>query len=262
MDMDERHRQIVQMVRAQKSVKVMSLSKFFQVSPETIRKDLVELDEQGHLVRVHGGARFKPAERESAYERRQAVNQAAKHAIAVAALSAIEEGSAIYLDYGTTTYAIAAELVKAQRRVTVLTNALPIATLLATSDTVDGVVLGGMLRRNEGSLYGPFGERALESVYIDHGFFGCGGIHADAGVTNHFPLEVAMSQKAMSRCNTITVVADEDKLDAIAVNKLAELAQLDLLITNTNPSIGLQQALDDADVTVMVTQEGATDEVP
>lgn len=255
MDIEERHKAIVQLLQTKRSVKALALSKLFDVSPETIRKDLVDLHEQGLLVRVHGGARIRPAEKESAYERRLAVHRSAKQAIAQAALSSIEEGSTIYLDYGTTTYALADALVLAKRRIRVLTNSLPIATRLSRSERAETIILGGVVRGNEGSLYGPIAEKVLESMYMDVGFFSCAGINAVAGVTNHHALEGATSQKAMSHCRSVVVLAAEDKLDTIAVNRLADLSQLDLVITTGTPGSELSRALTEADVSVVIAQE-------
>lgn len=255
MDIEERQDKIAQLVWAKKAVKALALSKMFDVSVETIRKDLLDLQNRGVLVRVHGGAQVRPSGQESAYERRRSVNNAAKEAIAAVAASGLEDGSTIYLDYGTTTYALASALAGAGRRLTVLTNSMPIANLLAESDTIEAIVLGGILRRNERSLYGPIAERALESVYMDAGFFGCAGIHPQAGMTNHHPFEAAASQKAMSHCSSVVVLADSDKLETIAVNKIADIDQIDLLITNAAPSAEFGAALDAADVAVVIARE-------
>ncbi len=261
MDIEERQDRIAQLVRTRKKVKALALSEMFDVSVETIRKDLLDLQDRGVLVRVHGGAQVRPGGQESAYERRRSVNTTAKEAIAALAAHTLEDGATVYLDYGTTTYALAAALVAANRRLTVFTNALPIANLLAQSETIDTVVLGGLLRRNERSLYGPLAEQALGSIYLDAGFFGCAGLHATAGVTNHHALEGASSRLAMSHCRNVIVLADSDKLDVIATNKIADLDQIDLLFTNAAPSPELGAALDAAEVAVVTTEE-QTDGLP
>ena len=248
MSIDQRQREIVEFVREHKTAKVATLSKQFKVSAETIRKDLVELDEMGLLVRVHGGARLKLADRESAYSIRESSHLEDKEAIAHLALQLIEDDSTVYLDYGTTTRAIAEALVSSGRRLTIVTNALPVADLVATSDTLECMVLGGLLRRNGGALYGPTGENALESLNFDIGFFGCGGIDADAEITNHFPLEVALSRKAMSRCGRVIIVADSSKLDSIAVHRLARFAEVDVLLTSEKPSTDVLTALEESGV--------------
>ena len=254
MDIEERQDQIAQLVRSKKRVKALTLSELFDVSVETIRKDLLDLQERGVLVRVHGGAQLRPGQ-ESAYERRRSVNTAAKEEIANLATHTLEDGSTIYLDYGTTTYAFAGALVRDDRRLTVLTNALPIANLLAESESIETIVLGGVLRRNERSLFGPMAERALESVYMDAGYFGCAGIHPTAGITNHHPFEAAASRLAMSHCGSVVVMADSDKFDTIATNRIAGLDQIDLLLTNARPAAELASALEAADITVVTTEE-------
>lgn len=201
MDIEERQAKIADLVSANKRVKAHALSRMFNVSVETIRKDLLDLQEQGILVRVHGGAQIRPVGQESDYDRRRHVQAASKAAIAEIAVAGLADGSTIYLDYGTTTFALATALVRANKPVTVFTTTLPIANVLAESQNVETIVLGGILRRNERSLYGPIAERALKSIYLDTGFFGCAGIDAQAGVTNHHPFEAAVSHKAMSHCS-------------------------------------------------------------
>lgn len=255
MDIEERQARIADLVSSRKRVKALALSKMFDVSVETIRKDLLDLQDRGVLVRVHGGAQARPSTQESAYDRRRSVNNAAKSVIAAAAVAGVEDGSTIYLDYGTTTFALAMALVHGSRRLTVVTNALPIANLLAESETIETIVLGGILRRNERSLFGPIAERALDLLFIDVGFFSCAGIHAEAGITNPHPFEAAASHKALQHCSTVVVLADSAKFDGIAANKVADLTQIDLLITNATPSTTLAAALDDADVTVTIAEE-------
>lgn len=255
MDIDARQEQIADLVRAQKHVRALALSKMYDVSLETIRKDLQTLQERGVLIRVHGGAQIQAISQESAYERRRFVNQAAKQAIGAAAAVDLEDDATIYLDYGTTTYALAARLVQDGRRLTVLTNAMPIVQLLAGATNIETIVLGGILRRNERSLYGPIAERALDNLYMDIGFFGCAGVHAQAGITNPHAFEAAASHKAMLHCNAVVVLADAAKLDAVAANKVADLDRVDTLITTAKPGPELSEALNMANTTVVVTQE-------
>lgn len=255
MDLEKRQQRIADLVLAEGRVKATELSELFDVSVETIRKDLLDLQQAGVVERVHGGARARRIERESAYQRRRAVNTDAKSRIADRALEDIEDGTTIYLDYGTTTYALASALVRAGRSLTVVTNALPIASNLAEGPDIEVLVLGGYFRRNEFSLYGPIAERAWEGLHVDTGFFGAAGLHRGAGMTNHHPFEVAVSQKALSHCRSVTTLADDSKLDVIAVHQVAPLDDLDLLITNLRPSPELEEALSDAGVETAIAQE-------
>ncbi len=252
MSIDRRQRDIVEFIQKHKMAKVATLSKQFKVSPETIRKDLVELDEMGMLVRVHGGARINSRDRESAYSERESSYLEEKERLARVALDLIQDDSAIYLDYGTTTRTIAKALVDSGRRLTIVTNALPVADLAAKSDSIECMVLGGILRSNGGSLYGPIGENALEYLNFDMGFFSCGGVDAEAEITNHFPLEVVLSRKAMKRCERVVVVADGSKIGAIAMHRLARFEEVNALLTTENPPPGLLTALEDSNVRLVV----------
>jgi DeoR family glycerol-3-phosphate regulon repressor len=252
VNIEERQDRIADLVRTRKRVKSHVLTDMFGVSLETIRKDLQELQARGVLIRVHGGAKAAQDGHESAYQRRLVENMAAKEAIARLAAEGVSEGSTVYLDYGTTTYALASALVRSGRELTVLTNSLPIVNRLAESDRISTVVLGGILRRNERSLFGPIAESTLRTVYMDAGFFGCAGIHPTAGLTNHHPIEAAASRLAMSHCSTVTVLADGDKLETIAHNQVAGIHDVDLLITDSAPSAEFSAELDSADVTVLI----------
>lgn len=255
MDIDTRQELIAELVKERQNVRALALSEQFDVSLETIRKDLQALQDRGVLVRVHGGAQVRPIRQESAYERRRSVDLAAKQAIAEVAMCDVKNDSTIYLDYGTTTYALAVKLVEQDRRLTVLTNAMPIAQVLSRAEHIETVVLGGILRRNEKSLFGPLAERALEDLYMDAGFFGCAGVHAKAGITNPHPFEAAASHKAMTHCNAVVVLAAADKLDSVAAHRVAGLADIDTLITNASPGAELTQALDAADTTLVIAEE-------
>ena len=255
MDVDERHERIVTLIQEQRRVRALELSKQFDVSLETIRKDLQTLHDRGALVRVHGGAQVPPISHESAYDRRRTDHRAAKRAIAEAAVEDIRDDSTVYLDYGTTTLAIAQRLVAENRRLSVITNTLPIAQVLAAAPQIDTIVLGGIMRRNERSLIGPMAEAAISSIHVDTGFFGCAGVHETAGITNPHSLEASVSRKMMGHCNSVVIVADASKLGSIAVHQVVPLEAVDTLITTGTPSAGLIEAFDNADATWTVAKE-------
>ncbi|MGJ3508680.1 DeoR/GlpR family DNA-binding transcription regulator [Enemella sp. A6] len=261
MDIDERQAKITEVVWSRKKIKALTLAKMFGVSAETIRKDLIDLEQQGRIVKVHGGAQAPNNARESAYERRRSINTAAKRAVAAAALAEITEDSVIFLDYGTTTFALAEALLRYTRPLTVYTNSMPIMQTLAANDNIEVVVLGGVLRTNERSLWGPIASDTLDRLHFDQGFFGCAGVHPEAGITNPHAFEAAVSRKALLRSATAVVVTDASKHNTIAVNKVADLDEIDLLITTSQIDPALTTALDAADVEVVVAQED-TDGIP
>lgn len=254
MDIAERQIQIVDLVKTHERVRALELSEQFDVSVETIRKDLQALEERGDLVRIHGGAKAPSMSQESAYRRRRSINQEAKQAIAVRAAATIKDDSTVYLDYGTTNLALATQLVDDNRRLTVLTNAIPIAQVLSKGERIETIVLGGILRRNERSLFGPIAERALDGLFMDMGFFGCAGIHIQAGITNPHAFEAATSRKAMTHCGIVTLLADSAKFGSIAANKVADLGDIDNFITETAPEASFRDALEGAKTTLIIAK--------
>ncbi|OFL20625.1 hypothetical protein HMPREF3056_07140 [Corynebacterium sp. HMSC056F09] len=255
MNLLKRHEQIVDILNSEQFVRASELAELFDVSVETIRKDLNELQDKGTIVRVHGGAQLAEGKKESAYDRRRSIHQDEKATIAALAFPYIENGQTIFLDYGTTTYALAQELAKSNLSLTVVTNTLPIAQVLSEHPTIQTIVLGGILRKNENSFYGPLAESAIDSLYFHVGFFGCAGINAQAGVTNFHPMEVATSKKAFSHCGSAFILADSSKFGEIAPHKLDDLSSVTAFITNASPSAEIVTAIESAGSRLITTSE-------
>ncbi len=244
---DERRREILARVRTRRSVKVGALSAELGVTPETIRTDLVELDEQGLVQRVHGGATAVPNQ-ESAYERRRHINTEAKQAIASAALDLIATATArtVYIDYGTTAFHFAQLLAATDPGITVVTNSLPTVNALLPCSNLEIVVPGGHVRRNENSLDGPITDASVSKLFFDIGIFGCAGVAVRSGVTNYHSAESAVSSLAMSHCQTVVLLADESKIGQTATVQMTTLKTIDHLVTDTPPDEGFRAALEEA----------------
>ncbi|MBU8790009.1 DeoR/GlpR family DNA-binding transcription regulator [Oceanobacillus caeni] len=239
MNSEQRKSQILEILNKNKSVKILALSKKLKVTRETIRKDLYELEEEGLIKKVHGGAVLDTPNQESNYERRKTKNEFAKRKIAKEAAKYVENGDIIYLDYGTTTYMLAEELLHL-KDITVVTNTIPIINLLIHRESINLVILGGVVRKNEGSLYGPFATNNIEDIFVDIGFFGCGGIDTISGVTNHHIGETEISKRMLKHCQNKIVVADNSKFGATAFNSVAKFSDLDIIITDKVIDEGIQ----------------------
>lgn len=252
MDMEDRHNEIIRILRRKNFVKAAALSKELDVSVETIRKDLIDLQEKSHIVRVHGGAKLAKEFQESAYDRRRSVNVLAKEQIATAALKFITGGQTIFLDYGTTTYALARKLLDTDINLTVVTNALPIAQVLSAHRFIEIIVPGGILRKNENSFYGPLSEAAIASMYFELGFFGCAGVSETAGITNFHALEVATSRKAIEHSVSPIFLADSSKFGEIAPHKTVNLTEVSTIITDSAVAAEWTTTLHDADARLII----------
>lgn len=231
MIVQERHDRILSLLRAHEAVEIPDLCRALGVSRETVRKDLYDLERDGLLTKVRGGAVLTSGKVESAYDLRKHAEAQSKKAIARAAVKLIEPGDTVYLDYGTTTFLLAEEMTLVEG-ITVVTNALPIANQLVSNPGITLMLPGGIVRTNENSLYGPLTARNMENLFMNVGFFGCGGIDPRAGFTNHNIFETAISRLAIEHSQKAIMLADHSKFGTIAENKTAGFDEIDLLITD------------------------------
>ncbi|MFC6181369.1 DeoR/GlpR family DNA-binding transcription regulator [Lactiplantibacillus daowaiensis] len=228
----ERRDAILAEIKANHSVRVAQLSDEFGVTRETIRQDLYYLDEQGAIRKVHGGAVDRTV-LEDEYEKRATQHRKEKMSIAKKALKHIQKGMTIFIDYGTTNFFIAKALSQSDLEpITVVTDSLPVAATLASSPGKDVILLGGDLRKTERSLSGGLTLQAVDGIYMDVGFFGCGGISLNSGITNHDFSEVTVSKKSMSHCQETVLVADNSKFNLTTTYKTADFDDIDILITD------------------------------
>lgn len=254
----ERQELIERLLVEEGRVSVVGLSRRFDVTTETVRRDLDLLEQAGALRRVHGGA--VPAERASTNEPslgdRQHRHTAAKSAIARRALDALDEGfrGSVYVDAGTTTAALAAQLAPrlGGRPIDVVTHALPIATTLAAVPQSSLTIIGGRVRGLTAAAVGADTVHAIGSLRPDIAFLGANGLSADFGVSTPDPDEAAVKTAIVRAARRVVVVADAEKLGRELLVSFARLADLDVLVTDAAPDAALAAALSDADVEVWI----------
>ena len=203
----------------------------------TVRRDIGELARRGLVQRVHGGAvDARRAAHEPGFSAKAALHSPEKHAVAAAAVAQISPGGAVALSAGTTTH-LAARLVadtSALRPLTVVTNSLPAAAVLherADPDLV--VVLTGGTRTPSDALVGPVATRALETLRVDLLLLGAHGVDPAAGLTTPNLLEAETDRALIDAAGRTVVVADHSKWGVVGLARIAALAEVDLLITDT-----------------------------
>lgn len=239
----ERRNEIIEIIKKNKEVKILDLSKQFEVSRETIRNDLNEISNSENIIeKVYGGAVLKLPAEESAYELRKILNSDEKRKIAEAALDLIKDGDTVYLDYGTTVLSLA-EIMLNKKNLTVITNTLPIINKIVENDSIDIFVPGGMIRRNEFSFIGNNAFTAIADKYVDIGFFGCAGINNNSGVTNVFEGEVDFSRTMLKQSSNVVILADHTKFGITSYKQLASLEEVDTIITGKVPDSDLKEKL-------------------
>ena len=213
------------------SVSVAELSQRFEVSVATIRRDLKLLEDQRLVSRVHGGAVARGILYELPLRYKAARHQEEKRRIALAAAELVEQGSTIGLTGGTTTTEVA-RAVSEVPDLTVVTNALNIASEMAVRSNLKLVVPGGVARAASYELVGPIAEAALAGLNLDLVFIGVDAISADAGCTTHHEVEAYTNRALIKRARRAIVVADRSKLGRVTFARICDLGEVDELITD------------------------------
>ena len=227
----ERVGAILEHLSAHGSVSVADLAAELAVSPATIRRDLELLDDQRLLTRTHGGAVGQGVLYELPLRYKTARHREEKRRIAVEAASRVEDGEAVGLTGGTTTTEVARMLVDRQR-LTVVTNALNIASELAIRPNLKLVVTGGWARSESYELVGPLAEQSLAGLNLATVFLGVDGISFEAGLMTHHEVEAHTNLALMERARRSVVVADSSKIGRTAFARICAIERVHELITD------------------------------
>ena len=252
MEAEHRFRAIISAVEIQGTVRVSNLAKQLGVTEVTIRRDLGRLESQGFVKRVHGGGiNARGRSYEPTLTLRNTVHAEEKQRIARCAARMVTEGDFIALDVGSSTFELARCLV-GMRNLTIITPSLLIATVLANKPDIRLIVPGGIIRPGETSMIGELSQRAFEIFHVDRLFLGVGGIDARVGLTEYNWDDTLIKQAMLKTAKQVIVLADASKFDRIATVEIDHLEIMNVLVTDQPPSLALAEALERANVKVIV----------
>jgi DeoR family fructose operon transcriptional repressor len=235
---EERQQAIASLVIANGRASVAELAQAYDVTTETVRRDLAALDKAGVLRRVHGGAVPVRALHlvEAGVGERETTRAEHKDAIAAAAVDLLpQSGATVLLDAGTTTARIAAHL-PTDRELVVVTNSVPIAARLAAMPSVSLQLLGGKVRGVTQATVGEQTLRVLDMLRVDMAFIGTNGITVRHGLSTPDSEEAAVKRAMVSSANYVVAVADSSKVGQEDFVSFAPLASVDTLITDSEIS--------------------------
>ena len=255
---ERRRDRIVAELVQQDAVRSDDLARRFGVSLETIRRDLLLLEEQGVARRIFGGAtRAGGRTVEPPYEERRIANLQRKQAMAHVAAGLIAEGDTVVFDVGTSVAEVAAALPH-DLHCRTLTNSVLVANGLADRPNIEVLVSGGRLRPGDLALSGPDAIRFFEGYYADRVFLGSGGVDAVAGLTDYHLDEIAVRQLLIQRATERFVLADSSKIGHVAVGRVCPLDVLTAVITDDGAAPEAVEALQKVGVDVIVAPVAAT----
>ncbi|WP_343614834.1 DeoR/GlpR family DNA-binding transcription regulator [Novosphingobium sp.] len=228
----QRQREIIARMRSGRTLSVLALASDLAVSDETIRRELRALEEQGVIIREHGGARLATQVHEGPLHQRMEENADAKLRIARAAAELIDDGAILFIDSGTTSCFIARQLVE-RRSLTVITNSLQVASDLGGINNNRLFLAAGQMDYD----YRAFSDHVAQDYvrgFTPHlAILSVGGISIERGLMDFHPGEAAMSRIAYATSKRVLLAADSSKIGRYALIQTAALNDVDILVTDT-----------------------------
>ena len=252
---EDRTAYILKEIEDRGSVSVIDLAQWLSVSEMTIRRDLIDLEKEGLIHRVHGGAvsgrgrSFEPA-----LVLRETQNRKEKAIIGKMAAEMVADGDSIALDIGSTAFQVAINLI-GRHNLTVITPSLKIANILANQPDIRLILPGGIVRHGELSLTGDLARRALEGLFVDRLFLGVGAIDSRSGLTEYNWDDALVKQVMVQNAKEVILIADPSKFEKVAFARIAPLNAVHKLVTTQLPPSPLREALENAGVVLLIKND-------
>lgn len=239
----ERHQYIIKEIEKNGHVSVVDLCESLKVSSVTIRKDLQFLEDAGIVFRTHGGAtNVNPYQKDRSINEKASLFADLKRKIGAEAAKLVEPNDSIIIASGTTMQYFAQEIAP-QDRLTVITSAINVTLELIKHDNVDIIQLGGPVRKTSSSITGRYAEDLLGDFFCSKLFLGVDGIDLDFGITTTNAHEALLNRRMMESAHKVIVLADSSKFDRKSLGKIAGLAKIDMIISDSIP-LKYQQLFD------------------
>ena len=248
----ERRNNIEQIINESGTVLVADLAKKFEVTPETIRADLLKLEKQGVLIRTYGGATLvENVGNDLNIAERDIVNFEEKQRIGKRAAQMIRDGETIFLDASTSAWHLARNI-KEKKGLTVITNASKIAYELAECKGIHVVQTGGELNSKNMSYIGRIAERTIsENYFANKMFFSCKGVTISRGLVESSEDEAQIKKNMLKNSETVIFLCDHSKMGRLAVPNVASLDDLDCFITDVDLDEEWVETLNKAEVRII-----------
>ncbi|MGL5039712.1 MAG: DeoR/GlpR family transcriptional regulator [Aeromonas sp.] len=234
MKQTQRHLAILETLTQQGFVSTDHLVTHFEVSPQTIRRDLNDLALQNKIHRHHGGASLYSSTVNTAYSARKVMQLQEKERIAQALAAHIPNGASLFIDIGTTTEAIARALLN-HRELKVVTNNLNVASILTAKDDFTVIIAGGEIRNRDGGIVGEATRDFISQFRMDYGVIGISGIDNDGSLLDFDYHEVKIAQGIIAHSRQVLLAADHTKFGRNAMVNLGHLSQVHALFTDLAP---------------------------
>ncbi|MGO5051709.1 DeoR/GlpR family DNA-binding transcription regulator [Lachnospiraceae bacterium LCP25S3_G4] len=251
----ERRNLILEKLQEEKRVVVSELSQLYNVSEETIRRDLDKLDKDGLAVKSYGGAVLNENTNiDMPFNIRKKHNVTGKQKIAEIIANLIHDGERIMLDASTTAIFVA-KAIKHKKRLTVITNSLEIVVELSDVSDWNVMVSGGQVKEGYLALLGPKAVETLSSFHVDTTILSCKGVDEEQGFTDVNEHLTQVKQTMVQAAKKCILAVDSSKFGMIAFSKLGELKDIDMVVTDVEPDKKWLELFDQAGIECLYPKE-------
>ena len=242
LSLNRRQQELIESVRSQGFATVEALAVTFEVTAQTIRRDLVTLCQAGLLRRYHGGVSLPLSTENLTYQARTGLQQQEKLRIAALLAEHIPDGASLFINLGTTNECVARALL-ARRDLRIITNNLNVAIMLSSQPGFEVIVAGGVVRGRDHGVTGEATIDLIRQFKVDYGIIGISGIEADGSLMDYDFHEVRVAQSIIQHSRQIYLAADTSKIGRKALVRLGSFADIDAWFTDAAPPAELQAEL-------------------
>lgn len=250
-NISNRQQRIVDEVETQGFASVEALAQQFEVTTQTIRRDVNQLCEMGLLQRHHGGVGRASSASNVAYQTRQVLCQTEKVRIAKLLAQHIPDKASVFINIGTTTEEVAKALIH-HNGLRVITNNLNVATILSANEQIELIIAGGVVRSRDRGITGEATIDFIKQFKVDYGVIGISGIDEDGTLLDYDYNEVRVAQTIIENSRNIFLAADHTKFGRNAMVCMTNISAVDALFTDQKPPEGIVRLLDNTGVALHI----------
>ena len=250
MSFPERKKEILRILDEFEALSVMEIAQKLSISPATVRRDLLDLSQEGFLTRTHGGAMKLDDLPLTSFNKKQGSNDERKQAIGKLAAEQVKSGDIIFMDCGSTVFTMCPHL-KKFNQLKIITNSLPIVAELMNVPGISINLIGGELDASRKAIHGEIAIGHIDNYHALKAFIGIDGISIENGLSSHSEMEASITKAFCRNAEQVYLLCDSSKIGKDAYLKLGPLNLIDYLVTDEMIDSGLKSGVIEQGVVVL-----------
>jgi len=251
MTSQQRQSRILNLINEKGFISIDELVELFQVTPQTIRRDLNQMADASKIRRHHGGAERESSTENEDYQSRKINHLAAKKKMAGQVASMVPNGASLFINIGTSTEMVARALLQ-HSGLRIVTNNIHVASILSANDDFQVIIAAGEVRHSDGGIVGEATCDFIGQFNMDIGIIGISGIGGDGALLDYDFREVKVAQAIIENSSKVILAADHSKFGRSAMVKQGNLSQVDALVTDKALPVDVQQIITEQQIEVFI----------